>query len=159
MTLKFKKIVKILFFIIAVIIIIISIPILIYVVPYSIDFYMEEAYYKEEFKTVCEYVKENQETFEDFSKYQISLYDKENTNMEIEREGEHQEWRNIVFKYANSAKIGTNDKGVYVLYEMYGNKYDILICYQNNIYLDGYEKEDVLVYVTNNISVLISRVR
>lgn len=162
MTLKSKKLVKILFFIIAIIIIIIIIPILIlmfkYYIPYLIDCYSEDAQYKKIFKEVCEYVEENQEVYESFSKYQISLYNNGNTDMEIEREGEHQEWRDIVFDPISHARVHNNDKGVCVFYERLGAKYDIVICYQNDIYLDGYE-DDTLVYVTDNISVGLSSVR
>ena len=158
MALKFKKAVKILLVIIAVIIIIISIPILIVLFGYSIPEWIDDAQYKKIFKEICEYVEENQEVYENFSKYQISLYDNGNTDMEIEREGEHQEWRDIVFDHISRARVHTNDKGVCVFYEHLGAKYDIVICYQNDIYLDGYE-DDTLVYVTDNISVELSSVR
>ena len=156
---NFKKTIKIILSVIALILFLLT-PILIEVVPYVIGVFREEAYYKKNFKEICEYVKENQEVFEDFSKYQISLYENENTNtdMEIEREGEHQEWRDIVFDHIFRARVHTNDNGVCVVYEIFGGEYDILICYQNDIYLEGREN-DTFVYITDNISVGLYPVR
>ena len=162
MTLKLKKSVKKII-IITVITAAVIAPILILLFNYiSYLNYLEEVEnrYKKYFKEVCEYVEENQEVYENFSKYQISLYENDNSNkkMDIERDGEHQEWRDIVFNHIGRAWVYTNDKGVRVFYEKYGEKYDILICYQNDIYLDGYE-DDTLVYVTDNISVGLYPVR
>lgn len=115
--------------------------------------------YKKIFKDFCEYVEENQEVYENFSKYQISLYDNGNADMEIEREGEHQEWRDIVFNHISRAGVGTNDYGAYVAYEHLGAKYDIVICYQNDIYLVQGDEDETLVYITDNISVGLYPVR
>ncbi len=161
MTLKSKKTVKKII-IITVITAVVITPILMFLFEYiSYLNYLkeEEASYKAYFKKVCEYVDENQEVFEDFSEYQISLYDGENDYMEIEREGEHQEWRNIVFDHISRARVHTNDIGVCVVYEHLGESYDIVICYQNDVYLFGGAESDTLVYITDNISVRMSSVR
>lgn len=160
MILKSKKSVKKII-IITVIAAVVVVPILILLFEYiSYLNYLEEveANCKEMFKDYCEYVEENQEVYENFSKYQISLYDKENTGMEIEREGEHQEWRDIVFNGISRARVFTNDYGVYIVYEKLWDPYDIEICYQNDIYLEGFES-DTSVYITDDIEVRMVRVR
>ena len=162
MTLKSKKAVKII--IIAVITAAVIVPILILLFEYiSYLNYLEEeeAINKELFKEICEYVEENQEVYEDFSKYQISLYENKNTNadMEIEREGEYQEWRDIVFNNISRASVYTNDYGLCVVYEKLWEPYDIVICYQNDVYLFGGTESDTLVYITDDISVRMRRVR
>lgn len=161
MALKSKKAVKKLI-IITVIAAAVIVPILILLFEYiSYLNYLEEeeAICKEMFKDYCEYVEVNQEVYENFSKYQISLYDNGNTDMEIEREGEYQEWRDIVFNNISRASVHTNDYGVYVVYEKLWDPYDILICYQNNLHLFGRSESDTLVYITDNISVRMRRVR
>lgn len=160
MALKSKKAIKKLI-IITVIAAAVIVPILILLFEYiSYLNYLEEeeAICKEMFKDYCEYVEENQEVYENFSKYQISLYDNRNDDMEIEREGEHQEWRDIVFNNISRASVYTNDNGVFVVYEKLWEPYDFEIYYQNDIYLYGNERE-TLVYITDNISVHMSRVR
>lgn len=157
---NFKKTVKIVLSVIALILFLLT-PILIEVVPYVIGVFREEAYYKKYFKETCEYVKENQEVYEEFSKYQISLYESENSNtiMEIEREGEHQEWRDIVFDHIFRARVHTNDNDVCVVYEIDTPEYYIHIVYQNDIYLNDGPERDTLVYITNDISVRMGSVR
>lgn len=157
---NFKKKVKIILSVIALILFLLT-PILVDAIPYTIGVFREEASYKKFFKEICEYVKENQEVFEEFSKYQISLYENENTNtdMAIEREGEHQEWRDIVFDHIFRARVHTDDNDVCVVYEIDTPEYDIDIVYQNDVYLfDGAER-DTLVYITDNIEVRMSSVR
>lgn len=166
MALKSKKAIKKLI-IITVIAAAVIVPILILLFEYiSYLNYLEEeeAICKEMFKDYCEYVEENQEVYENFSKYQISLYDinlydKEDPYMDIEREGEHQEWRDTVFNNISRARVYTNDYGVYVVYEKLWDPYDIVICYQNDVYLFGGTESDTLVYITDNISVRMSSVR
>lgn len=161
MTLKSKKTVKKII-IITVITAVVITPILMFLFEYiSYLNYLEEEENscKEMFKDYCEYVKENQEVYEKFSEYQISLYDGENDYMEIEREGEHQEWRDIVFNNISRASVHTNDYGVFVVYEKLWEPYDIVICYQNDVYLFGRAESDTLVYITDNISVRMSSVR
>ena len=65
----------------------------------------------EEFNTVYKYVLENRETYEEFSEYQLSLLDENNTVFEIEREGDMQEMRDIVLKYFGPAYAGKNGAG------------------------------------------------
>ena len=161
MALKSKKTVKII--IITVIAAIIMVPVLMLLFQHiSYLNYLEEieANYRKNFKDFCEYVEENKEVYEEFSKYQISLYENENTNadMEIEREGEHQEWRDIVLNHISRARVRTNDNGVCVVYEKNRSIYDIVICYQNDVYSDENESE-TLVYITDNISVGLYPVR
>lgn len=157
MTFKSKK--KIIILLIIIVIIAVPISILLFeYISYVNYLEREEATCKEMFKDYCEYVEENQEVYEKFSEYQISLYDNGNDDTEIEREGEHQEWRDIVLSHISRARVHTDDNGVCVVYEKYGAKYNILICYQNDIYLEGLE-DDTLVYVTDNISVGLYPVR
>lgn len=157
MTFKSKK--KIIILLIVIVIIAVPISILLFeYISYVNYLEREEATCKEMFKDYCEYVEENQEVYEKFSEYQISLYDNRNTDMEIDREGEHQEWRDIVFNNISRAKVYTNDNGVFVVYEKLWEPYDFEIYYQNDIYLYGNERE-TLVYINDNISVHMSRVR
>lgn len=65
----------------------------------------------EEFNAVYKYVLENKEVYEEFSEYQLSLLDGNNTAFEIEREGDMQEMRDIVFKYFGYAKAFDNGSG------------------------------------------------
>lgn len=64
-----------------------------------------------EFNTVYKYVLENEEVYEKFSEYQLSLLDGNNTVIEIEREGDMQETRDITFKYFGYAKAFDNESG------------------------------------------------
>ncbi len=161
MTLRLKKTIKKII-IITVITAVVITPILMLLFEYiSYLNYLEEEENscKEMFNDFCEYVEENQEVYEKFSEYQISLYDGENDYMEIAREGEYQEWRDIAFNHISRARVRTNNHGVYVVYEKLWDPYDIVICYQNDVYLFGGAESDTLVYVTDNISVRMSSVR
>ena len=65
----------------------------------------------EELNTIYKYVLENKDIYEEFSEYQLSLLDENNTMFEIEREGDMQEMRDIVFKYFGTAYAGKNGYG------------------------------------------------
>lgn len=89
----------------------------------------------EEFNMIYKYVLENRETYEEFSEYQLSLLDENNTVFEIEREGDMQEMRDIVLKYFGSAYAGKNGLGEITVNYNHGMNHPYCItCYY---YKDG----------------------
>ena len=88
----------------------------------------------EEFNTVYKYVLENREIYEEFSEYQISLLDDNNTVFEIEREGDMQEMRDIVLKYFGySYAVKNSEEEITVNYNHEMNHpYFITCCYYND---------------------------
>ena len=99
--------------------------------------FYEEAY--SHFNEVYEYVLENKEVYKEFSEYQISLLNDNNTHFDIEREGDMQEMRDIVFQPFNSATVGTNSYSgvVSVWFYLYMPSYEINCYYCPN----GIKKE------------------
>lgn len=113
-------------------------------------FAMKDSYEKshkealEEFNTVYKYVLENREVYEEFSEYQLSLLDENNTVFEIEREGDMQEMRDIVFKYFGRACAGEDGSGdVTVVYnhEMNHPYYITCIYYKDGVNRSPYGNE------------------
>lgn len=94
--------------------------------------FYEEAY--SHFNEVYEYVLENKEVYKEFSEYQISLLNDNNTHFDIEREGDMQEMRDIVFQPFNSATVGTNSssRAVSVWFYLHMTSYEINCYYCPN---------------------------
>ena len=94
--------------------------------------FYEEAY--SHFNEVYEYVLENKEVYKEFSEYQISLLNDNNTHFDIEREGDMQEMRDIVFQPFNSATVGTNSfsRVVSVWFYLHMTSYEISCYYCPN---------------------------
>ena len=99
--------------------------------------FYEEAY--SHFNEVYEYVLENKEVYKEFSEYQISLLNDDDTYFIVEREGDMQEMRDIVFQPFNSATVGTNGSGeVSVWFYLHMTSYEISCYYCPN----GIKKPD-----------------
>ena len=93
--------------------------------------FYEEAY--SHFNEVYEYVLENKEVYKEFSEYQISLLNDNNTHFDIEREGDMQEMRDIVFQPFNSATVGKDGSGeIGVSFYLYMPSYEISCYYCPN---------------------------
>ena len=94
--------------------------------------FYEEAYSR--FNEVYEYVLENKEVYKEFSEYQISLLNDDNTSFIVEREGDMQEMRDIVFRHFGSATVGTNSSSgvVSVWFYLHMSSYEINCYYCPN---------------------------
>ena len=98
----------------------------------------------EEFNTVYKYVLENKDIYEEFSEYQLSLLDENNTMFEIEREGDMQEMRDVVFKYFGTAYAGKNGYGeltVNYIHEMNHPYYITCYYYKDGVNRSPYGNE------------------
>lgn len=98
----------------------------------------------EAFNTIYKYVLENKDIYEEFSEYQLSLLDENNTMFEIEREGDMQEMRDIVFKYFGTAYAGKNGAGEFIVNyvdEMSHPYYIDCIYYQDGVNRSPYGNE------------------
>ncbi|MCH5194294.1 MAG: hypothetical protein J1F11_10055 [Oscillospiraceae bacterium] len=102
--------------------------------------FYEEAY--SHFNEVYEYILENKEVYKEFSEYQISLLNDDNTHFDIERKGDMQEMRDIVFLPFNSAAVGTNSSSgeVSVWFYLHMPSYEINCYYCPNVIIK--EPED-----------------
>ena len=94
--------------------------------------FYEEAY--SHFNEVYEYILENKDVYKEFSEYQISLLNDDNTSFNIEREGDMQEMRDIVFRPFQQATVGTNSSSgeVSVWFYLYMPSYEINCYYCPN---------------------------
>lgn len=90
----------------------------------------------EDFKIVYQYVLENKEAYKEFSEYQLSLMNEDNSYMIIERDGDMQEMRDIVlepFGYYANAGINVNGEAI-VNYSREASETYMITC---SYYKDG----------------------
>lgn len=98
----------------------------------------------EAFNTIYKYVLENKDIYEEFSEYQLSLLDENGTMFEIEREGDMQEMRDVVFKYFGTAYAGKNGTGELIVNyvdEMHHTYYISCIYYKGGTNRSPYGNE------------------
>lgn len=99
----------------------------------------QEAY--KHFEEVCSFVKENENIFTELPEYQCSLSNDTNEVVTIEREGDMQDKRDVVFKYFDDGSASIDDDGnVSATYHgHYYSSYEIVLMLSENI---GKERED-----------------
>lgn len=155
---KARTIFKVISIIIIIAIILLLIPLALSL-PYSIQYEKEHKAAYKDFQSVCEYVRENQNIFEEFSEYQLSLIN-DNQPFDIEKEGEYQEQRDVIFKYVDSANVNIDMNGItFVYYHAYSSSssYDIVITYEKNRTISHESKGRF--YIGDNLTVAMVRMR
>jgi len=117
------------------------------------------------FRTVCEYVEQNQEVFTEFSEYQISLLEDTTDSFYIKPTGEYQERRDIYLKYAHWSNVSFSSREKNLGTVMCGidcYDYDITIVYGNDIVnkynISGDEQccvidDNIYIYIEKDIPI------
>lgn len=99
------------------------------------------------FEEVCSFAKENENIFIGLPEYQCSLSDDNNEVVIIEREGDMQDKRDIVFKYFDdgSAKIDDNGNVSATYNGHYYSSYEIVLMLSENIGQERTESKEAKI--------------
>lgn len=111
----------------------------------------------EEYNQMCLYVKENEEHYKTISQYETDKLSDELHSFLVERYGEYQNSRNIVFFNCHDVRAlynGTTNKEEIIYYITPDPSYHIQIVYSDNLFLNAQDSENQCV-INSDICVFL----
>ena len=140
---SYSKKVKIIILIICILVM----PFLIQSIPFIVNQIKRDYEAHRHFEEVYEFVKKNEEIFLEFSEYQCSSSKDINTIINIEREGNMQDIRDIIFKYFDygSAKIDIDGNVSATYYGHCYSSYEIILMLSENIGKERTENKEAKI--------------